>query len=80
MGSWSFIATPAPHPRPLSPQGSGGHVPCGGGSHETVFWDAVVGTAPLRLQVPFPQAFSKHRADLEQDKMRIDLELETVNG
>ena len=51
-----------------------------GGSHETVFWDAVVGTAPLRLQVPFPQAFSKLRANLEEDKMRIDLELETVNG
>ena len=44
------------------------------------FWDAVVGTAPFRLQVPFPQAFADEANVFEDVKMRIDLKLETFIG
>ena len=72
MGSWSFILTPAPHPRPLSPQGSGGHVPWG--SVMKRFWEG----APLRIQVPFPQAFGDEVSVFEDMKIRIDLKLDTL--
>ena len=37
----------------------------------------MVGTAPLRLQVPFPQAFADEASTFEDVKMRIDLKLNT---